>query len=96
MAGITDPGYNAVMQALEWLERVNLWAITISAFIVAGIGDAGSLSRSSGLPIPVTRPEMRKHLRGLERVWIDWPIYFATTCAFHRRSILASEKLQKS
>jgi putative transposase len=62
---------------------------------MAGITDPGSLSRSSGLPIPVTRPEMRKHLRGLERVWIDWPIYFATTCAFHRRSILASEKVAK-
>jgi putative transposase len=38
---------------------------------------------------------MRKHLRRLERVWIDWPIYFVTTCTFNRRSILASEKVAK-
>ena len=34
-------------------------------------------------------------MRRLERVWIDWPIYFVTTCVFHRRSILASEKAAK-
>ena len=33
---------------------------------------------------------MHKHLRRLERVWIDWPIYFITTCIFRRRAILAS------
>jgi REP element-mobilizing transposase RayT len=35
----------------------------------------------------------RKHLRRLERVWIDWPIYFITTCSFERRPILASAKI---
>ena len=34
---------------------------------------------------------VRKRLRRLERVWIDWPIYFITTCAFRRRTILASK-----
>jgi putative transposase len=38
---------------------------------------------------------MRKHLRRLERVWIDWPVYFITTCTFNRRLILASEKVAK-
>ena len=36
---------------------------------------------------------MHKHLRRLERVWIDWPIYFITTCTFHRRAILASREV---
>jgi putative transposase len=38
---------------------------------------------------------MRKHLRRLERIWIDWPIYFITTCTFKRRPILASMKVAK-
>ena len=33
---------------------------------------------------------MHKHLRRLERVWIDSPIYFITTCTLERRAILAS------
>ncbi len=33
---------------------------------------------------------MHRHLRRLERVWIDQPIYFITTCTFRRRSILAT------
>ena len=33
---------------------------------------------------------MHKHLRRLQRVWIDWPIYFVTTCTFKRRAILTS------
>ena len=33
---------------------------------------------------------MRKHLRRLERVWLDHPIYFVTTCTFRRSPILAS------
>src|SRR5437588_12885104 len=36
---------------------------------------------------------VRKRLRRLERVWIDWPIYFITTCAFRRRTILASKNV---
>jgi REP element-mobilizing transposase RayT len=35
---------------------------------------------------------MHKHLRRLERVWIDWPIFFITTCTFRRRAILASNE----
>jgi REP element-mobilizing transposase RayT len=38
---------------------------------------------------------MHKHLCRLQRVWIEWPIYFITTCAFNRRSILASERVTK-
>ena len=33
---------------------------------------------------------MHRHLRRLERVWIDQPIYFITPCTFRRRSILAT------
>src|SRR5207248_4124540 len=36
---------------------------------------------------------MHKHLRRLQRVWIDWPIYFITTCIFKRRAILASREV---
>ena len=36
---------------------------------------------------------MHKHLRRLQRVWIDWPIYFITTCTFKRRAILASKEV---
>jgi putative transposase len=38
---------------------------------------------------------MRKHLRRLERVWIDWPTYFITTCTFKRWPILASNQVAK-
>jgi len=33
---------------------------------------------------------MHRHLRRLERVWIDQPIYFITTCTFRRRTVLAT------
>ncbi len=33
---------------------------------------------------------MHRHLRRLERVWIEQPIYFVTTCTARRRPILAS------
>lgn len=33
---------------------------------------------------------MRKHLRRLDRIWVEWPIYFVTTCTHDRRKILAS------
>src|SRR6266849_10265924 len=38
---------------------------------------------------------MHKHLRRLESIWIDWPIYFITTCTLKRRSILASKEVAK-
>src|SRR5215831_9393229 len=43
-------------------------------------------------PTPVTDGLMHKHLRRLERVWIDWPIYFITTCTLKRRAVLASQE----
>jgi putative transposase len=36
---------------------------------------------------------MHKHLRRLERVWLEWPIYFITTCTLKRRRILASREV---
>jgi putative transposase len=36
---------------------------------------------------------VHKHLRRLERVWLDHPIYFVTTCTFRRRPILASKRV---
>src|SRR5436190_7851098 len=39
--------------------------------------------------MPPTDRRMHKHLRRLQRVWIDWPIYFITTCTLERRRILA-------
>jgi REP element-mobilizing transposase RayT len=38
---------------------------------------------------------MHQHLRRLERVWIDWPIYFITTCTQGRRSILGSKEVSE-
>jgi REP element-mobilizing transposase RayT len=35
---------------------------------------------------------VHKHLRRLERVWIDQPIYFITTCTSARRAILATDE----
>ena len=63
--------------------------------VVAGIGDAGGNSGWPRSPILATSANMRKHLRRLERVWIDWPIYFVTTCTLKRRSILASNEVAK-
>jgi putative transposase len=36
---------------------------------------------------------MGEHLRRLERVWIEQPIYFITTCTSKRRPILASSEV---
>ena len=36
---------------------------------------------------------MHRHLRRLERVWIRDPIYFVTTCTYHRKAILACEEV---
>ena len=38
---------------------------------------------------------MHKHLRRLERVWIDQPIYFITTCTKDRHRILARIEVAK-
>jgi putative transposase len=39
--------------------------------------------------------KMHRHLRRLDRVWIDWPIYFITTCTLGRRAILASKEVSE-
>jgi putative transposase len=38
---------------------------------------------------------MHKHLRRLERIWVDSPIYFVTSCTKHRRKILARAEVAK-
>ncbi len=43
--------------------------------------------------MPAADGRMHKHLHRLERAWIDWPIYFMTTCTFKRRAILASKEV---
>jgi len=35
---------------------------------------------------------VHKHLRRLERVWIDFPIYYITTCVRNRTSVLAQDE----
>jgi REP-associated tyrosine transposase len=35
---------------------------------------------------------VHKHLRRLERVWIDFPIYYITTCTRNRKAILAHDE----
>jgi|SRR6266571_8806813 len=49
----------------------------------------------AGITDPGYKDYMHKHLRRLGRVWIDWPIYFISTCTFKRRSILASKEVAK-
>src|SRR6516164_5002220 len=36
---------------------------------------------------------VHKHLRRLERVWMDSPIYFVTACTMRRRQILAHDRV---
>jgi REP-associated tyrosine transposase len=43
--------------------------------------------------MPHTDNRVHKHLRRLERVWIDWPIYFITACTARRRAILATSEV---
>jgi len=35
---------------------------------------------------------VHKHLRRLERVWIDFPIYYITTCVDARKAVLARDE----
>src|SRR5205809_2235649 len=48
-----------------------------------------------GSSMPATTIKMRKQLRRLGRVWIDWPTYFITTCTLKRRPILASNEVAR-
>jgi putative transposase len=34
-----------------------------------------------------------KHLKRLERIWIQEPIFFITTCTYQRRSILTNPQI---
>jgi putative transposase len=34
---------------------------------------------------------VHKHLRRLERIWIDFPIYYVTTCIRNRKAVLAQD-----
>ncbi len=83
VAGIGDPGLAVA-------------GIGDPGLAVAGIGDpgreAGLIISSSSLAssLASTHNAVHKHLRRLERVWIDRPIYFMTTCTFRRRAILAT------
>lgn len=36
---------------------------------------------------------MHKHLRRLEQIWVDAPIYFVTTCTKHRRPVLTRKEI---
>lgn len=40
---------------------------------------------------PRLQPSVYKYLRRLERIWIDHPIYFVTTCTHLRQPILTSD-----
>jgi len=36
---------------------------------------------------------VHEHLRRLERIWVDWPIYFITAFTVERRAILACKEI---
>jgi putative transposase len=38
---------------------------------------------------------VHKHLRRLDRIWLDAPIYFVTTCTGNRRHVLAREEIAR-
>ena len=38
---------------------------------------------------------MHKHLRRLDRIWLDSPIYFITMCTKDRRAVLARDKVNE-
>lgn len=38
---------------------------------------------------------MHKHLRRLQQIWVDAPIYFVTTCTKDRRPVLARREVAK-
>ncbi len=39
--------------------------------------------------LPQLSVSPHRHLRRLDRIWVDSPIYFVTTCTQHRRAVLA-------
>jgi len=53
------------------------------------------LNTLAGLTAAGYNEAVRKHLRRLERVWLQDPIYFVTTCTYRRNAILASEHVAK-
>jgi putative transposase len=42
-----------------------------------------------------TTRAVHKHLRRLERIWIDWPICFVTTCTHNRKAFLTRDEVAK-
>ena len=49
----------------------------------------GSISGWPRSTPSATTVGVHKHLRRLERVWIDFPIYYVTTCVDNRKAVLA-------
>jgi REP element-mobilizing transposase RayT len=41
------------------------------------------------------KSDVHKHLRRLERIWGDAPIFFVTTCTRHRKPLLACDDIAK-
>src|SRR5690349_14777303 len=78
-AGIPDPGYNRGAGTGSPIPGTTRGQIED-----AGINDAGY---NAGFR---PSPQMHKHLSRLDHVWIESPVYFVTTCTFHRRRILTS------
>src|SRR5919109_3678527 len=52
-------------------------------------------SRMAGLNAAGYNGHVHEHLRRLERVWLQDPIYFVTICTYQRKAILASEEVAK-
>ncbi len=63
--------------------------------VVAGIGDAGfgvwDRAFAATMIRIITQPSA--DIYATWGVWIDWPIYFITTCTLKRRRILASRQV---
>ena len=50
---------------------------------------------SPASPMLATAGRMHKHLRRLQRVWIDRPIYFITTCTLKDERFWRQKKLRQ-
>ena len=51
--------------------------------------------RMAGLNAAGYNGDVHKHLQRLERVWIQNPTYFITTCTYRRKPILTSETVEE-
>jgi hypothetical protein len=58
-----------------------------------GHSEWDSIRRLAEIPNISYNEAMHKHLRRLDRIWVDAPIYFITMCTKDRRAVLAQAEV---